>query len=179
MGINMKNIKQMLTDFLKEFRFFQGVALVKIIRELKNNAIKKIMKIFLLAIITLPSICAFATELIRLDTPQVEKLSSHFSVAVFITENCSICDHQIRIIQKCFDPKQAAFFMEGNEERLRRIVRKKKIKFPTYYLDKIYKEKFLFGTKSPALSIKSAERFELIEGLQDCEQIKSRIKDSI
>lgn len=117
-------------------------------------------------------------ELSRLDSFQTEKINtSDLLINLFITENCTFCQHQIDVIKECIATERVAAFMEGpNEEKLRTYVRRKKIPFKTYLLNETTKNDLGFGIASPSITIRGKGSLKNFVGLQTCNQISAAIK---
>jgi hypothetical protein len=127
-----------------------------------------------------PGLLVFSLEaspLIRLDKVKVEEVAlKEISTAVLISENCSVCEKQIVILKNCQSLGKIAFFIEGQEDRMRRLVRKKKIDSPTYLMNQDVREVFQFAESTPSIRIKSRKKLQKKEGLTDCETLKQLSK---
>jgi|GEM_PF-3564918 len=118
------------------------------------------------------------SKLIRLDKLKNESLDlNRIIVALLITENCSLCQSQLAILQKCVVKDRVAIFIEGDdEEKLRRVIKKKKINFPSYKLNPATKNIFSFDETTPTLSVKSGGVFKTHKGVLSCEETIKLIK---
>lgn len=98
----------------------------------------------------------------------------NLKVALLISQDCAICDRQIQELKNCLPSQDVAVFISGHdEEKLRRIVHKKKIPFSTYLLEEKERQYFAWGKITPALSIQGAHGLQNFEGFKSCSEIKS------
>jgi hypothetical protein len=124
------------------------------------------------------SLPLLAQELARLDSFETEDISNPgYLVNLYLTENCSVCQQQIEVIQGCVVEEKVAAFIKGpNEEKLRTYVKRKKIPFKTYLLNEAAKNDLGFGDASPSISIKAVGKLKNYVGLQSCDQITKAIR---
>jgi hypothetical protein len=117
-------------------------------------------------------------DLVRLDQYGVEPApEEQIRVNVFLTEACSICDRQVQVLKECIVAENVAAFLEGkNEDHLRKVLRRKKLPFATYFLTDSVKKTYGFSGRSPALAIRTRNGHVFREGLQECEEIIRIIK---
>ncbi|NOT79996.1 MAG: hypothetical protein HOP07_13460 [Bacteriovoracaceae bacterium] len=121
---------------------------------------------------------ASADSLIRIDKSMVEEIIpfSH-KYELIIEDNCSFCLNQLSILKDCVDEKDVIVLMDNrsklSEEKLQRIIKRKKISFKTYILSEELKKTYEFKTITPMMWINKLEEKKSYTGVVSCKQLKS------
>ncbi len=127
-------------------------------------------------LLVLISLDLHASELVRLDQVRIEAWNDQKKITLLISQNCSVCEKQLKILNDCAEASAIQVLVDGEDEtKLRRFITRKKPPYSTYQLTPALKEELRFSDKTPALSLKSSSGRTLLEGLQSCAVIKSRI----
>lgn len=136
------------------------------------------LKIIILFVSLILTFRANGVELVRLDKPEVVDVRlSNFVAHLYITENCSVCSNQIKVLESCLTREKVVAYMDGNsEEKLRNYIKRKKIPFKTFYLTSEAKVKLGFGKLSPSLTFSFGDELKNVIGLKDCNQINTIIR---
>ena len=118
-----------------------------------------------------------AMPLYRIDTGKIEEFTPYsHKYELIISDNCAHCLHQISILQSCVEPNDVAVVMENKsklpEEKLKRVLVKKKISYKTYLLDSKISESYQFKGITPAMWISKDNKREFFTGVVSCEKLK-------
>jgi hypothetical protein len=142
------------------------------------------MKIFLWVILFISNFMALADEknlvlqkaFVRLDQIKTEQIKFYIT-HLYVTPNCSVCDEQILELQKCSSAQPFAVYLDGQEEKVRRYVQKKKWSHPVFLLDEELKILLGFLNVSPQISILiSGQLKKLGAGLKKCSSLEEHLK---
>lgn len=120
---------------------------------------------------------ASAASLIRIDKASIEEVTpfSH-KYELIIEENCSHCMGQLEILKSCVDEKDVIVLMDNrtkkSEEKLQRIVRRKKIIFKTYILTEELSKIYEFKGITPFIRINKSDSHRSFTGVVNCDQLK-------
>lgn len=121
---------------------------------------------------------ASADSLIRIDKNMVEEITpfSH-KYELIIEDNCSFCLNQLAILKECVDEKDVVVLMDNrlklSEEKLQRIIKRKKITFKTYILSEELRKTYEFKSITPMMWINKLEGKKPYTGVVSCNQLKS------
>lgn len=119
-----------------------------------------------------------AASLIRVDKNMIEEITpfSH-KYELIIEDNCSFCLNQLTILKDCVDEQDVIVFMDNrsklSEEKLQRIIKRKKITFKTYILSEELKKTYEYKSITPMMWINKLEEKKSYTGVVSCKQLKS------
>lgn len=118
-----------------------------------------------------------ADLVVRIDQNKVEEFTPFtHRYELIISDNCSHCINQISIMKDCVRPEDVVVLMENksnlSEEGLKKILRKKKIIYKTYLLDKNLREAYSFKGVTPMMWITKNESKKTYLGVLTCENLK-------
>ena len=118
-----------------------------------------------------------AAIVVRIDQNKVEEFTPFtHRYELIISDNCSHCINQISIMKDCVRPEDVVVLMENksnlSEEGLKKILRKKKIIYKTYLLDKNLREVYSFKGVTPMMWITKNESKKSYLGVLTCENLK-------
>jgi hypothetical protein len=118
-----------------------------------------------------------AASLIRLDKYSIEEVTpfSH-KYELIIEDNCAYCLNQLSILKECVDEKDVIVLLDNkaklSEEKLQRIVKRKKISFKTYILSEELKKIYEFKSITPMMWINKLEERKFFTGVVLCRELK-------
>ena len=118
-----------------------------------------------------------AASLIRLDKYSIEEVTpfSH-KYELIIEDNCAYCLNQLSILKECVDEKDVIVLLDNkaklSEEKLQRIVKRKKISFKTYILSEELKKIYDFKSITPMMWINKLEERKFFTGVVLCRELK-------
>ena len=118
-----------------------------------------------------------AASLIRLDKYSIEEVTpfSH-KYELIIEDNCAYCLNQLSILKECVDEKDVIVLLDNkaklSEEKLQRIVKRKKISFKTYILSEELKKIYEFKSITPMMWINKLEGKKSFTGVVLCRELK-------
>lgn len=119
---------------------------------------------------------ASAAPTLRLDQQKiVDFWPSPDRLELIISDNCIHCQHQIEILKNCEIKKEVAVLVsnvsKATDEELKRILKKKKIHFPSYLLNEELKIAYKFKATTPTLFLKGLP----YSGVVTCDFIQKTI----
>ena len=138
-------------------------------------------KILLCFALTLAVFSSHASEVVRIDTGIVEDFQPFtHKYEIIIEENCAYCLKQISIFNECLKAEDVAILLDNrsnkNEEELKKILKKKKIGFKTYMLNKDLKNTYAYKGVTPSVWInKSPGSNKFSTGVASCEYLLKNI----
>jgi hypothetical protein len=99
---------------------------------------------------------AYAHPGLRIDKTGIEEITPHaYKYELIISDNCPHCINQLRILKSCVADKDVVVFIDNrskaSEAILKRLVKKKEIKYPVYLLDSYLKDAYQFKGITPTL----------------------------
>lgn len=118
-----------------------------------------------------------AVSVIRIDQSGVEEFTpfSH-RYELIVSDNCTYCLNQMNLMKDCVKPEDVVVLMQNNtnlsEEGLKKVLRKKKIIYKTYLLDKNLREVYSFKGVTPMMWITKNESKKSYLGVLTCENLK-------
>lgn len=127
--------------------------------------------------ITLLILNTNAQDALRIDQGVLEKFKPFSKkVEVIVSDNCAHCITQIKILKKCLPESDIVVLLDNktklNETRLRAVLRKKKITYPTYELNPSLKEIYNYKGITPMIHIQKKNGYESYTGVVQCDYLK-------
>lgn len=118
-----------------------------------------------------------AASVVRIDQSGVEEFTPFtHRYELIVSDNCSHCLNQMNIMKDCVKPEDVVVLMENktnlSEEGLKKVLRKKKIIYKTYLLDKTLREAYAFKGVTPMMWITKNESKKSYVGVLTCENLK-------
>lgn len=119
-----------------------------------------------------------AASLIRIDKSKVEEITPFtHKYELIIEDNCAYCLNQLSILKECVDEKDVIVLMDNrsklSEDKLQRIIKRKKITFKTYILSEELKNIYEFKSITPMMWIVKDTEKKSYTGVVSCNQLKS------
>lgn len=118
-----------------------------------------------------------AVEAVRIDQSKVEEFTPYsHRYELIVSDNCSHCMNQMAIMKDCVEAKDVVVLIDNvsnlSEDGLKKVLRKKKIIYKTYLLDKTLREAYSFKGVTPTLWITKNESKKSYTGVMTCENLK-------
>lgn len=119
---------------------------------------------------------ALASSTVRLDKNIIEEVIPFtHKYELIIEENCGYCLNQLSIMKNCLEEKDVIVFMENkfnsSEEKLKKMIRRKKIIYKTYILTEDLKKSYNFKGVTPMMWINKGLEKKSYTGVVSCEAL--------
>lgn len=96
---------------------------------------------------------------------------------LIIADNCAHCMNQITVLKDCVPENEVIVLLDNqsklSEEKLKRLVFKKKIPYRTYLLDSSARASYEFKGVTPMIWIKRSDSKKSYTGVVPCEGLKN------
>ena len=120
----------------------------------------------------------YPAALVRIDQNSIEEITpfSH-KYELIIEDNCSYCLNQLSVLKECVDQNDVIVLIDNrsklNEEKLKRIVKRKKIPFKVYLLSEDLKKIYEYKSITPMMWITKPEEKKSYTGVVPCKILKA------
>lgn len=127
------------------------------------------------------SLEARALELFRVDKSLVEDYAlKSKKIELIISDNCSHCLTQIRILKECVKDEDVVIFIDNkaklNEVRLKGVLRKKNISYTTFEMNEDLKKRYDYKGITPMIHIHNKGESESYTGVIQCDYLKIKLQ---
>lgn len=121
---------------------------------------------------------AHAVQTLRIDNNTVMDFTPFkHKYELIIEENCAHCLNQINILKNCVADSDVVILMDNktnkSEEELKKILKKKKVSYQTFLLNKNLKEAYGYKGITPTIWLNSKTASNSYSGVASCEFLKT------
>ncbi len=135
----------------------------------------QLIAFFITGLITINQ--TMAIEAVRVDKDLVEEfIPFTHKYELIIADNCVHCMKQLEVMKECVKEEEVIVLLDNlsklSDEKLRRLVRKKKITYKTYLIDSEIRKIYDFKGVTPVMWMNAGKHKTSYVGVVSCSKLK-------